>query len=96
MKKPALLLACLLAAVNAVAELDCGNGNMVPSFCGVNGDAPHLSEGYDVLEHADDFCRLTCNEPHEARQRLNNAVSTVSATNNPNRFYFDPKRGRML
>lgn len=55
MKKPALLLACLLAAANAVAELDCGNGNMVPSFCGVNGDARHLSEGYDVLEHADDF-----------------------------------------
>ena len=47
----------------------------------------------DPLAHADDFCALARFEPHKAAAQLGKMIRTTRGRENPNRFYFDPKRG---
>lgn len=41
--------------------------------------------------YADNFCALATYAPQRAASQLNKTISLVRATNNPNRFYWDPK-----
>lgn len=41
--------------------------------------------------YADNFCALAAYAPQRAASQLNKTISLVRATNNPNRFYWDPK-----
>ena len=45
----------------------------------------------NVVGYADNFCALATYAPNRAASQLNKTVSLVRATNNPNRFYWDPK-----
>ena len=45
----------------------------------------------NTVAYADNFCALATYAPHRAASQLDKTVSLVRATNNPNRFYFDPK-----
>ena len=84
-----ILAAALLTAFALAAEA------RAPEFCFASD--PGLPdwdiEDYDPVRDADDWCKLAHHEPHKAKRQLSKAVALVRAANNPNRFYFDAKRG---
>lgn len=84
-----ILLAALLTAFATFAAA------RAPEFC--HEPDPGLPdwdiEDYDPVRDADDWCKLAHHEPHKAKRQLSKAVALVRAANNPNRFYFDQKRG---
>ena len=43
--------------------------------------------------YADDFCALARYDGHKAARQLSKAVGMVRRFTNPNRYYFDPRRG---
>ena len=48
----------------------------------------------DPLAYADDFCALArYGGRHRAARQLSKAITVVRRFNNPNRYYFDPRRG---
>ena len=48
----------------------------------------------DPLAYADDFCALArYGGGHRAARQLSKAITVVRRFNNPNRYYFDPRRG---
>ena len=88
----------LTPAAYAPPVQSCAAGNPVPHHCLVAdpGDPTWDINDYDPSRDADDWCKLACNEPHKARRQLSKAVALVRSENNPNRLYFDPKRGSQL
>lgn len=81
------MLAVVLATLPSLAQS--------PSFAQVCEDveiptrAEYESNG---IAYADNFCALATYAPHRVARQFNSMIALVRAHNNPNRFYWDPRK----
>lgn len=89
-----VVLAILIAVAPALALPALAQGE-VPTFCLAEdpSDPDYDITDFDAQRDSDDWCKLAYHQPHKARRQLSKAVALVRSHNNPNRIYFNPKRG---
>ena len=88
--RPAALAVWALAAIHTAAQ-DAAPEFSLAAIC-ATADVPDTRAEYDPVEHSDNFCALAAYEPHKARRQLDKSIRITRRLENPNRYYFDPRR----